>query len=120
MLKNALYVLGAVFILIGLLGFVNHPILGLFQVNTVHNIVHLLSGILAIVFAGMGESQARTFAIAFGVVYGLVAVLGLLTGSFIGLFAVNGADNVLHILLTIVFLGLGLTGKSTARPVATV
>ena len=100
---------GVVFIILGLLGFVNHPILGIFAVDTLHNLVHLVSGILAIVFAMQGESQARRFALILGIVYALVTILGFIGGGkILGLIVSNGADNVLHLVLAIVFLIVGL------------
>jgi hypothetical protein len=110
MAKTIMYIAGAVFIVLGLLGFVNDPILGIFDVDTMHNIVHLASGILALIFASQGESQARMFALVLGIVYALVTVLGFMTGEgkILGLVSVNGADNYLHLLLTVVFLFVGL------------
>lgn len=110
MTKNLLYVIGAVFILIGLLGFVNDPILGIFEVNPMHNIVHLVSGILAVVFAGKPEAQARKFALILGIVYALVTILGFIQGEgdLLGLVEINNADNYLHVLLTVVLLAIGL------------
>jgi len=115
MIKNVLYVLGAVFIIVGLLGFINHPVLGIFEVNTLHNLIHLASGILALIFAGMGESQAKTFAVVLGVIYALVTILGfLLGGNILGLIHTNMADNLLHLVLAVVFLAVGLGGRSSA------
>src|ERR1043165_2768810 len=100
MTKNFLNWLGVVFIVIGLLGFVNHPVLGIFEVNTLHNLIHLVSGILAIMFARMGESSAKKFALVLGIVYALVTVLGfLLGGNIVNLIMVNMADNLLHLVL---------------------
>jgi hypothetical protein len=113
MTKNVMYVLGAVLIIVGLLGFINNPVLGIFKVDVLHNLVHLASGILAVVFAGMGASQAKTFAVILGVVYALVTILGFLSGeSVLGLITVNMADNVLHLVLAIVFLVIGLKKSS--------
>jgi hypothetical protein len=110
MIKNIMYVLGVVFIIIGILGFFNNPILGIFEVDTMHNVVHLASGILALIFASRGENQARTYALVLGIVYALVTVIGFIssTGSILGLFTVNTSDNWLHLVLAIVFLALGL------------
>ncbi|PSG98101.1 hypothetical protein BRD56_02265 [Thermoplasmatales archaeon SW_10_69_26] len=55
---------GYVFVAIGVLGFVPNPLVsadGLFQVNATHNIVHLLSGIVALVAGYERESHARTY-----------------------------------------------------------
>lgn len=105
--------LGWVFILIGILGFVpgitsNGMLLGIFAVDTVHNIVHLLSGIVALMFAAKGEMGAKQFSKIFGIVYGLVAVLGFVASDFLnGILAVNMADNLLHVLLAVIFLAIG-------------
>lgn len=121
MIKNALYVIGTVFIALGLLGFVNNPILGLFEVDIVHNIVHLLTGVLALIFASTNASQARGFLLALAGVYGLVTILGFLQGEgeLLGIMHVNTADNFLHLLLTITFLAIGLRGSTamTHNPV---
>jgi Domain of unknown function (DUF4383) len=115
MTKTIMYVAGAVFIVLGLLGFVNDPVLGIFDVNALHNIVHIASGVLALIFASQGESQARTFALILGIVYALVTVLGFLTGTgnILGLVATNGADNILHLVLAIVFIIVGLMKPKT-------
>lgn len=110
MAKTIMYVAGVVFIALGLLGFVNDPILGIFDVDAMHNIVHLVSGILAFVFASQGERQARMFSLVLGVVYALVTILGFMTGEgkLLGLMTINGADNWLHLLFAVVFLYFGL------------
>lgn len=109
MAKKVVMTLGVVFVLVGLLGFVNDPVLGLFEVDLWHNLVHLLSGVLALVFAMKGEEGAKMFAKVFGVVYTLVAVLGLLLPGdmLLGLIEVNLADDLLHVLLALVFLYVG-------------
>jgi len=72
-----------------------------FEVNGWHNVVHILSGIV-LLSAFAKRKAAKTVALAFGVVYGLVAVIGLIDGNdVLGLFPVNPADNVLHILLSL-------------------
>ncbi len=110
--KNSVLVLGIVFVLIGLLGFFNNPIIGLFAVNALHDLVHLLSGILAIIFAVNSEKAARTFSQVFGVIYALVAILGFATPTFmVNLLNTNTADNWLHVVLALVFLGLGFLSK---------
>lgn len=118
-------VMGAVFVVIGLLGFVMNPILGLFGVNALHNIVHLLSGIVLLAVGFMNNGvYARVTNQVFGVVYLLVAILGFLSLGFIvdllGLDAEGAApvwDNVLHLLLAVVFLAVGFGVRATT-PVA--
>ncbi len=110
-------ILGVVFVVVGVLGFFNDPVLGIFEVDAVHNIVHLLSGLVALAMAAMGESSARTYARIFGVIYLLVAVLGFITGTdekLLGLMEINNADNWLHVGLTLLLLYAGFASKSSA------
>src|SRR3712207_1966131 len=70
-----------------------------FEVNGWHNVVHLLSG-LVLLAAANAAPAARLTALAFGAVYGLVALIGLIDGEdVLGFIPVNGADNILHLLL---------------------
>jgi hypothetical protein len=118
MAKSIVMVVGVVFVLIGVLGFFNNPILGIFEVDTVHNLVHLVSGAVALFMASAGEMGAKKFAKVFGLVYLLVAVLGFVMaddGMLLGLMAINGADNYLHVALALVFLWVGF-GKSSPAP----
>ena len=104
--------LGAVLVVVGLLGFfMASPLLGFFEVDTVHNIVHLGSGAIALVIGG-NHAMARMYLIIFGLVYALVALLGYMQGNVLGLFAVNMADNYLHAVIGAVCLVVGLGGKS--------
>lgn len=116
MATTVVKLLGWVLLLVGIVGFFNNPILGIFAVDTVHNIIHLVSGLLAIMMAGKGEMSAKTFAKVFGAVYGLVAVLGFLSSDdmVLGLINSNASDNWLHVALAVVFLGVGFSkGRSS-------
>lgn len=110
---------GIIFIVIGVLGFVpgittaTGYLLGIFRVDAIHNIIHILSGIIALMCAGSAAKAQGYFKI-FGIVYALVTVLGFIQGqAVLGLIAVNAADNVLHLLLAIIFLALGFGGKKS-------
>jgi hypothetical protein len=121
MLKTAAIVFGVVFIAVGILGFVpgvtnNHMLLGIFHVNAVHNVVHLLSGAVALATGLMGTNAARIYFRVFGVVYGLVAVLGFVVGDgmILGLISNNAADTWLHVVIAAAALYLGFGMKSRA------
>ncbi|OGI21410.1 MAG: hypothetical protein A2808_00185 [Candidatus Moranbacteria bacterium RIFCSPHIGHO2_01_FULL_55_24] len=119
--KTIVTILGVVFLAIGVLGFVNDPLLGIFEVDALHNIIHIISGALALVAVSMGASATRLFCRVFGIVYGLVAVLGfLMPGDMIlGLFEANLADDVLHLVLAVIFLYLGFgRGQSSQAPMS--
>lgn len=121
--KTTAIVLGAVFVLVGLWGFVQDPVLGLFEVSLLHNLVHLLSGIvlLAAAFAAAGL-YARQTLLTLGVVYLIVTVLGFvafdLTNTLLGATqtepATNMADNFLHLLLAVVLIGVPLAFRREA------
>jgi hypothetical protein len=122
MTKSVVTLISAVLLLVGLLGFFNDPVLGIFEVNTVHNLIHLLSGAVGLAMAAQG--MAATFAKAFGAIYGLVTILGFMThtsdapGMLLGLVEINHADNYLHLLLTVVLLAVGFMKPAATTPAA--
>src|SRR5215213_6007376 len=98
MAKTICKIMGVVFILVGICGFLAPGMLGM-HLSLAHNIVHLLSGALALYFGFAGTlSGARLFCIVFGVVYGLLGIAGFLLGHA-GTHAVDvpahGADSSL-------------------------
>ena len=111
-MKKFLEILGWVLLLVGVLGFIpgiapNGMLLGIFMINPLHNIVHILTGVLSVYFARQSDSAASKFAYAFAAVYALVALLGLTTNSVLGLIPINSADNVLHVALTLIYAYIG-------------
>lgn len=126
MLKSAAVLFGIVFLVVGVLGFVpgvtnDHMLLGIFHVNAAHNVVHLLSGAVAL-WAGLtSTAYARTYFRVFGLVYALVAVLGFVVkdGMLLGLISNNMADTWLHVAIAVAALALGFLVKdeaAAARP----
>jgi hypothetical protein len=114
--KPLCLVLGVVFLAIGALGFVMpSPLLGIFETDPMHNIVHLLSGVLALGAGFMGGVAPRMYLLVFGAVYALVAVLGFVMPSpLLGLISVNMADNFLHIAIAAACLVVGGMAKGEA------
>jgi hypothetical protein len=115
-------ILGVVFVLVGILGFVPNPLVsptGLFVVNTNHNLVHLVSG-LALLAGAYTDLGASLMLKIVGVIYAVVAILGLVMGgtNLLGLIAVNQADHWLHVVLAVVILAAGFLlpdDKATSR-----
>jgi hypothetical protein len=112
---------GAVFIVVGLLGFTvsgGHSLaghtggrlLGLFQVNSLHNLVHLGVGAAMVAAAIAGTRGARSANTVIGFVYLALGVVGLfITGdSPLNIVALNGADNGLHLAIGAVLVAVGL------------
>ncbi len=105
--------LGTVFVVIGIIGFVNDPILGIFSVNNVHNVVHLAAGAVALVCAVWGGIAAsRWFHRIFGSVYALLAILGFAGVAVVStLLDMNMADHWLHAGFGVVQLVIGFGMK---------
>lgn len=108
------WILSVVFIAVGILGYViESPLLGLFQVDNVHNIIHLASGVVGLISLGMGYNAARLYLIIFGLVYGLVTLLGFVNNNdILGIIEVNQMDNYLHLCITACALFFGLASPS--------
>lgn len=109
--RNAAILFGVVFLVVGALGYVSNPIVGtdgIFLTNSLHNVVHLVSGIalLAGAFTSLGSTTALKIV---GVIYGLVAVCGffmVMDGQMLGV-AINEADKWLHVGLAAAILAAG-------------
>jgi hypothetical protein len=122
-------VFGVIFILVAVLGFISPGglvmamdpttgmVLGVFPVNLLHNIVHLLFGIWGLV-ASRAWSGSKTFFTVGGIIYVILTCVGFLWPTGFGLVPLGGADIWLHGVLAIAMLGIGLTAK--AAPAATV
>jgi hypothetical protein len=120
------YVLGIVYLLVGVLGFVvtsgvgfasqdGKTLLG-FELNPLHNIVHLLVGALLLYGATRGVGPSRAVNTAVGGVYLVVGIIGLfILDSSANILALNSADNVLHLVSAVALLGAGLAADKDAR-----
>lgn len=123
--KTYALIIGAVLTLIGILGFIpalapGGNLLGIFAIDGLHNVIHLLSGIVGLA-AGLSPyaRYARWYALAFGVIYALVTIIGFIQGTTVlGLIRINGADNVLHLLITISALAVYFVASNRERNVA--
>jgi len=120
MVKRVAMLFGAVFILVGVLGFVttggmqmgdalNPPrLLGLFPVNVAHNLVHLLFGVWGIL-AARSFAGAQAYCKIGGIAYLVLACLAFVTPTTFGLIPIGGNDIWLHALLGVVLAGVGFT-----------
>ncbi len=125
-MTTAAKVVGAVFLLVGILGFIpgitSHydslsfaghmseaKLLGIFQVSVLHNIVHILFGIAGLAMAKRADS-ARTYLIGGGIIYLVLWIYGLVTSdqSSANFVPVNSADDWLHLVLGLGMIALGV------------
>ena len=121
MIQRLAWVFGIVLILIGVLGFVpalapGGLLFGIFSFDVMHNAIHLLSGVLAILAAWKSEHYSQLYFKVFGIIYAIATVFGFLQGdTVLGLIAVNTADNILNLIVAAVALWAGF-GAKTAMP----
>src|SRR5713226_7264095 len=114
MVKTLAILFGVVFLAIGILGFVpgitkDEMLLGIFMVNTVHSVIHIVSGVVFLL-AGMGGAGAsRMWFQIFGLIYAVVAIMGFVVGNgmIFNLISNNTADTWLHVVLAVVMLLIG-------------
>lgn len=121
-LRKLAHLTGYFFLIIGALGYIpgiteNNHLLGLFHVNTAHNLIHILTGLIAF---GIARKTPRTMQIYFQLisfVYTAFALLGFYYGNLpiFGLIASNLADSWLHLVLGIAFLYIGFLYKNSKK-----
>jgi len=132
--RQAATVVGVVFLVVGVLGFIpgitthygdmtfaghdsDAKLLGVFQVSVLHNIVHLLFGVVGLAMARRADT-ARAYLIGGGIIYLALWIYGLATDnmSSANFVPVNTADDWLHLVLGVgmIVLGVALGRRSPA------
>jgi hypothetical protein len=117
MAQTACKVLGIVFLVAGLVGFVQPHFLG-FHLTTIHNVIHLATAAVALYLGFAGTvTNARTFCLTFGAVYGLLGVLGFVAPGLVATVLGHPGpltsgdltpDNLFHIVAGGAFLAAGM------------
>lgn len=132
-LPTAAMVVGATFLLVGVLGFIpgittnyddmtfaghesEAKLLGIFEVSILHNIVHLLFGVVGL-WAARAAVTAGWYLLLGGLVYAVLWLYGLLidkdsSANFVPL---NTADDWLHFVLAVAMIALGALGLRQIR-----
>jgi hypothetical protein len=136
-LQKAAAVVGLTFLLVGILGFVpgvttnlydglefaghegDAELLGIFQVSVLHNLVHLLFGLIGLSLAKTA-SGSRLFLIGGGAIYLVLWIYGLVIDrdSDANFVPLNSADNWLHFALGAGMILLGLVLSREREPTA--
>ena len=135
MIKAILSIVGTIFMVLGIAGFVA-PGLGGTHLSPAHNVIHLVSGALALWFGLRGTLHgARMFSWVFGLVYGLLGVAGMVFGRsgtasmhdmgpdsklltiIPNVLELGRNDHVLHIIIGIVFIIAALVARPVVRMV---
>ena len=120
-------IFGAVYLVIGALGFAvtagvgfiateGGLLLGIFEVNPLHNIAHLLIGAALLIGGLKSVTAAKAVNIVVGAVYLLLGVVGFfLVGTALNILALNTVDHFLHLVSALVLLGVGLGAERGVR-----
>lgn len=111
---------GIVLIGAGLLGFLNTSIAGagtnaILAVDSVHNIVHILTGLIALYIAfGLKGEQQVNGVLGFGILYVIIFVAVLASPTLFGLFKVsaNAPIHVIHATVAVVSLAVGYMART--------
>lgn len=116
MLRMIAILFGIGFIFVGVAGFLpntfitDNLLFGYFQVSSMHSMVHLVSGVIAIMAATNLRFTILFFKI-FGLIYTSVAIWGFWNNGDLYMMHVNTADNILHIVIGVIALYLGFSAN---------
>ena len=114
MAKTITLVFGVVFVVVWLLSLIGGGFgivgpLGIFQTNSIHDLIHLITGLVFLAVAFWAPTKSSVTLTTFGIIYLLVTVLGF--AGTLGFLSINTADNFLHLLLGVVILIAGLSTR---------
>jgi hypothetical protein len=120
MARTVAVVFGAIYVLVGILGFIpplatgsapagmesaSGNLLGIFPINAVHNVVHLVIG-GALLYGATATATAILVMKIVGGTYILVGLLGVVAPNGFGLLPLGGADILLHLATGAILLGV--------------
>ncbi|HEY4270268.1 MAG TPA: DUF4383 domain-containing protein [Galbitalea sp.] len=122
-------IFGVIYLVVGVFGFfltsataflgTSGPLfIGLFQVNPLQNLGHVVAG-AALLIAGLaGARGARVINGLLGAVFLVLGIIGLVVAGGnnpLNIFAFNGADNVLHFATAVVLLAVSIGADKSPK-----
>jgi hypothetical protein len=122
--QTVAFVFGAIYLAAGILGFLpflggsytqtSSALLGLFSVNLLHNLVHVVIGIAGLA-AASSLANSRRFCQVVGVILLLLGVIGIPLPSPLGLLNIGGLDIALHLVTGAVLAYFGFAAPVSTR-----
>jgi hypothetical protein len=111
-------IFGVVYLIVGAYGFIgagdDNMLIGLFEVNALHNIVHVVIG-LVLLWGAMSTPMAVMMNRVVGIVLIALGILGIFVENPLDLIPISGNDVWLHLVSGVILLGAGLmSGRETA------
>jgi hypothetical protein len=124
-------IFGVIYLVVGVFGFfltsatafagTSGPLfIGLFQVNPLQNLGHIVAGVVLLIAGLVGARVARFVNGLLGAVFLVLGIIGLVVAGGsnpLNIFAFNGADNVLHFATAVVLLAVGIGADKTVKAV---
>ena len=122
-------IFGVIYFLVGLLGFIGpligtssfititqdrHALLGIADINVLHNLVHLAIGIAGLA-AASSVANSRAFCQVVGVILLIVGLLGVFVGNLFGILPLAGFDIPLHLVTGAVLAYFGFAATISVR-----
>lgn len=118
MTKTIATLFGAIYVLVGILGFIPalggstgmapSTLFGVASVNVLHNIVHLIIG-LAGLSGGRTEAAAVAFGKTFGIILLVIGLLGFVQPNLLGILPIGGYDIWIHLITGAILAYVGFT-----------
>jgi hypothetical protein len=122
-------IFGTIYLVIGIFGFfitsttgftsTQGPLLiGLFELNNLHNLVHLVIGVVLLI-AGLTDARvAKVANTGIGAVFLVIGIVGLFIAGGnnpINILALNAADVVLYFASAVILLAIGIGAERVVR-----
>lgn len=127
MAKTTALIFGIIYTLVGIIGFIGGlggttgiattKLLNMFDINVVHNIVHLIIGIPGLLVAG-SEERAAAYLKGFGWLLIIVGIIGIFWHNPFGILPIGGIDVALHLVTGAIFAFVGYRASGPVRATA--
>ncbi len=119
MAKTLAIILGVILVLLGLLGFISNPLIGmnaLFATDGVHNLIHIVLGAILLIVAFWSSKDSVLWLKIIGAVVFLLGLIGIFTvpsagGMILSIAYTNGASDWLHLIAGVIIFAAGMYGK---------
>jgi len=128
MTKTIAMVFGVIYLLVGIAGFIPQlggsygmtasTLLGIANVNVIHNIVHLIIGFAGLSMANSDEG-AGTFCKTFGVILIIIGLIGFATTNLFGILPLGGDDIWIHLVSGVILAYAGFAMAPSGRAATT-
>jgi hypothetical protein len=118
LLRTLAVIYGILFLVLGILGFIpnispHEMLFWVFNVNPLLNVIHLITGIIAVWIGAVSVHGSKTYFVAVGIIYVILGILGFgyQKHEIFEVIANNMADAWMHLVLGVIGLYFGFGFK---------